>query len=137
LAHSPKEPAAERPELIMQWQVALAVYQHHFDLFLKAVFLYFAIVGALAGFIYKGNLPIASQKTLSVLIGLLSIVAMLGCWMSRQWVKKLRVLVDTVARELHIQEFPFNGALSVAGLFAWTAGALTILALINAYWFIR
>jgi len=120
-----------------QWKTALEVYRHHFDLFLKAVALYFAIVGALAGFIYRDNMPLASQKSLSILISLLSIVSILGCWLSRRYVKALQTLVDTIARELHIKDFPFTGALNITALFAWTSGVLVIIALFNAFWFIR
>lgn len=124
-------------DLMTQWKTALEVYRHHFDLFLKAVALYFAIVGALAGFIYRDNMPLASQKSLSILISLLSVVSLLGCWLSRRYVKTLQALVGSLARELHIQDFPFTGALNITSLFAWTSGALAIIALLNAFWFIR
>jgi hypothetical protein len=119
-----------------QWQTALEVYKHHFDLFIKAVALYFTIIGAAAGFMYRDNIPVTSQRALSILIGLLSAVAMLGCWVSYRYVKRLQEFVSAITSELQLKEFPFTGALAVTGLFAWTAGGLVVIALLNAVLFI-
>ncbi|HZF08423.1 MAG TPA: hypothetical protein VFE33_06490 [Thermoanaerobaculia bacterium] len=137
MSEKAQAPLPQRQELMAQWQTAMEVYKHHFDLFLKAVALYFAIVGAVAGFMYRDSFPLSSQRALSVLIAFLSVVTMMGCWMSFRYVKRLRDLVSALASDLRLKDFPFTGALSVSGLFSWTAGAIAVLALLNAFYFIR
>jgi hypothetical protein len=107
-----------RDALLEQWKTVMEIYRHHWDLFLKAVVLYFAILGGLAGFLFRESTAPAAQRGLSLLAAALSVITFIGCLMARAYVRRLQSFSDDLAQLLEMPKFPLSGALAVTGLFA-------------------
>src|ERR1035441_1669360 len=91
-------------------QMYLDVYKHHFDLFVKAVFLYFATMGATAGYVFAGSTTRGAKIAVLLVGAALSLVAECACVVSRRWVVAVDRRVAKFAEELGVESFPFNGA---------------------------
>jgi hypothetical protein len=87
---------------LRQMKMYVGVYKHHFDLFVKGVFLYLSAVGVIAG---------ESQVVLSAIASIGSVIAMFGCYVSRKWVIALEEAVNNLADQAGTERFSLLPAL--------------------------
>ena len=99
-----------------QLRLHLDVYRNHFELFVKAMGLYFAALGAIGGLMYRDGVSRSSQVAFSALIVSGSIIFLDGCIVSLRWVRDLEVSVRGAEMQLGIKPFPFSGANGVIGV---------------------
>ena len=109
------------------------VYKHHFDLFVKTVFLYFAAMGTAAGYVFRTSATLESKMAVCGVAAAVSIVAVVTCIVCQKWVLRLENTVTAMCIQLALLPFPFSGAKTmpiltavVGGCFALAAIALLI-----------
>ena len=109
------------------------VYKHHFDLFVKTVFLYFAAMGTAAGYVFRTSATPESKMAVCGVAAAVSIVAVVTCIVCQKWVLRLENTVTAMCIQLALLPFPFSGAKTmpiltavVGGCFALAAIALLI-----------
>lgn len=96
-----------------QMSMYVDVYKHHFDLFVKGVFLYFAVMGAAAGYVFGSATSRGSRIAVLLMASAISLVAQSACVVSRKWVRAVAMRVEKIAERLNIDAFPFDGAASI------------------------
>jgi hypothetical protein len=107
---------AERELLRAQLSSYLDVYKHHFDLFVKGVFGYFVVVGALTNFAFDEGQPVRRGVLFALTISIASVIAFFSCVISREWVKDLERAVRRITDALSGEPFPFSGAKGILGI---------------------
>lgn len=122
---------------LSQFKLYIDVYTRHFDIFLKGVIIYLALLGGVAGFIYHDNVTFGTKVTLSVMASILSLIMFVACLMSRLFLIDLKIIIDEVADELGIRRFPFSGAMGV--ILGATAGTVVfcVAGALNLYLLLR
>jgi len=111
-----QELQSDTRNLLEQLKLHLDVYKTHFDIFVKGTALYFAALGAIAGFMYRDGATQASQVALSSLVIGGSLTYLAGCVVSLRWVFELERSVREAEKRLGISPFPFSGAKGVIGM---------------------
>src|SRR2546425_12803203 len=99
-------PEALRAQLTMY----MDLYKHHFDLFVKAVVIYFAAMGAIAGYVFNDSLSSGTRVAVSSVAGIVSLLALVACVCSRRWVTTVEQHVTMMCRQLNLVPFPFSGS---------------------------
>lgn len=121
-----------RSDLLRAQLVAyLDVYKHHYDLFLKGVFLYLAASGAIAGYVFREGVAGAVRETLMLVACFGSLIFVFGCVGSRKWVGMMEERVNRICSELGVVDFPFYGAKYVVRGMAAVAALIGLAALTN------
>jgi hypothetical protein len=129
---SQREVAQQNENLLEQVKLHLDVYKTHFDLFVKAMALYFAALGAVAGFIYGKDANQASQA-LSIVIVIGSLAFLAGCVASYGWVKQVEESVRKAEDWLKIHPFPFSGAKGVITAMGVACAVFAVLAALKLF----
>lgn len=123
-AHADTEFLGTPSESLLRFQLDLyiGIYKHHFDLFIKGLLLYLAVVGASAGFMFRGDVSTQTQLLLASGVAGLSTLAVVGCIVSRRWVRDMDSTVSGITAALGISPLPFSGARRIATLMGVAAG---------------
>ena len=103
-------PEVDGQLLWKQLSLYLEIYKHHFDLFVKGTVVYLALLGAIAGYIFRAEATLASQAALSLFATAISTLAFVGCLVSGRWVAELEAVIGRIAHSLRVEPFPFSGA---------------------------
>jgi hypothetical protein len=119
--------ARQNDNLLEQVKMHLDVYKTHFDLFVKAMALYFAALGAVAGFMYGKDASQASQA-LAIVIVIGSLAFLVGCAASYSWVEQVEQSVRKAEKWLDIHPFPFSGAKGVIAAMGIACAVFAVLA---------
>ena len=131
---TPQETASDTAK--SQMQMYLDVYKHHFDLFVKAVFLYFATIGATAGYVFASSTTRGAKISVLLVGAALSVVAECACVVSRRWVMAVDQRVAKFAEELGVESFPFSGARNTTIVVQAVTSVFVVAALTSAGVFI-
>lgn len=109
------DPSPAHANTLEQLKLHLDIYKTHFDMFLKGTALYFAALGAIAGFLYRDGASRQSQIALSCVVVGGSITFLVACVAARAWVRELALSVRKAEEKLAMDPFPFSGAIGVIG----------------------
>ncbi len=110
------EPRRDPEALGKQVALYMDVYKHHFDLFVKGTAVYLAIVGTVAGLVFKDGTRLPLQVALCIFVMLISCVGGYACYWSDKWVCDLERVIRGMIEELEMEQFPFWGARRVVRL---------------------
>jgi membrane protein implicated in regulation of membrane protease activity len=110
------------------------VYKHHFDLFVKGVVIYFAAMGAIAGYVFNDTLNSGTRVAVSSVAGIFSLLAVLACLLSRRWVTIVERHVAMMCHQLGLAPFPFSGARHMTIITAILCGFIALGATANILW---
>jgi hypothetical protein len=103
--------ATPTPEQLQkQLELYLEIYKHHFDMYLKAVALYLAVLGGVLAYLFRAETSAADRRILASFIVLLSVGAVVGSLLSRRWVIDVQRIHHAIAADLGYPLFPFTGA---------------------------
>ena len=104
-------PAADRTKLISE-QVGrfIDLYKHHFDLFLKAVAGFLAVLGFIGNAVNGPQTSHQNRIVLAALMSVASIVALEGSVIAKQWVRLMRDKIKKLCDELQIEEPSMHSA---------------------------
>lgn len=91
----------------------LELYQQHFDLLIKGGALYFAILGAIAGYVFLETTSVMAQIALSLMGATFSAVLIVACVGLLSWISDLAKLVHGIQERLDTPRFSFSGAQTV------------------------
>lgn len=80
----------------------VSLYKHHFDLFFKALILYLAVVGAVAGYVFRPEIDAMTRAALSLFAFLCSGLAIFGCRLAEAWGANTEVQMARLAQALGI-----------------------------------
>lgn len=69
------------------FKIFVEIYKHHFDLWLKAYLAYLAIIGVVAGILFKPDTPIASRNFLIIFVAAISLLAVIAWIIGIVWIK--------------------------------------------------
>lgn len=116
-------------------KLLLDIYKHHFDLFLKAMLLYLAAVGAIASFIFSGASNSAAIVRLTLAFGIPcgSIIALVGCLVSNRWIMRVEKICNDLTDKLEVPLFPFSGARQVVRTMIAAIVAIAIAGVVNMW----
>ena len=94
-------------------RVVVDTYKHHFDLFVKGWILYFAVIGACASYLSKGDVSDALRGWAAVLIALFSLLGIQRCQPLWQWVHGVEETIAQLSIELGVPPLSLSGTKSV------------------------
>lgn len=98
-----------RIELLkMQITIYVDLYKSHFDFFIKGVIVYLAMVGAIAGYIFRSDITASTRYSLGALASLLSLIAFFATQTSIDWQKDTEKRIAVVSNELGIDPISFT-----------------------------
>jgi hypothetical protein len=108
----------------------LGVYKHHFELFLKGLALYLAIIGGTAAYLYRDGATRDARVALWLFLFLVSALAIAGCKVSLDWVSAIEGTVTRLSTAIGLEPFPLDGAKGAKGIVTMVMlGAMVVLAL--------
>lgn len=119
--------------LFSQFKLYIDVYTRHLDIFLKGVLLFLALIGGVAGFIYRENASSETQVALSVVACLLSLIMLTVCLKSMRFLIDLKKIVDEIADQLDIRRFPFSGVRGAIRGITVGAAVFCVASAVNLY----
>ena len=105
-----KEGASETDLLKLQLTMNMDLYKHHYDLFIKAVIIFLAFVGALVGYIFQTGTNEMTKCVMSLFIALSSITGFFAGFVSRSWVTSVEKNVTEATAKLGIVMPPVSSA---------------------------
>lgn len=118
-------PSSDRP--LKQYEVFMAVYQHHLDLIVKIFALYLTIVGSAVGVAFSRTILPQGGRALIGFAAALSVVAIMGLQQARAWGMSLRAEVRLLEDELEtVGHFPFTGPVALLDVFIVAAGVVFV-----------
>jgi hypothetical protein len=68
----------------------VGMYQHHYELFVKAMFFYFVAVGAIGSYVFRPEAGTAQQRWFLLTVISTSVASLVGCWISLRWWSAVR-----------------------------------------------
>ena len=107
-------------------KIYMETYKDHFSLFIKGMMIYFAILGALTGYIYREGMNQESKYAVSLFIISISVIVMFGCFLSLKWLASIKSLVDEITKAIDYSNFPFFGA-KMVGVLSMVAAILFLI----------
>jgi len=108
----------------------MGVYKHHFELFLKGVAIYVALIGGSVAYGFHRDATPEIRSILMTFLAAVSVLAIYGCWTSFSWVSEIEVVIKRVSASISSEPIPLWGAKRIVS--AVLAGAVLVLAL-SAY----
>jgi hypothetical protein len=124
--HVQLEPSSD--QLQKQLELYLDIYKHHFDIYLKAVALYLAVLGATLAYLFRAETKDADRAILALFIVFLSVGAVAGSLFSRRWVVDVQRIHHGISSHLGYPPFPFTGAIRVVTLITSLCGLVGVAA---------
>ena len=107
-------------------------YKHHFDIFIKGGLIYFAIIGAITGYVFRQELTELTKYALVFFIAAFSVITAIGCLTSMYWLAQVKSRVHELNKALGMVAFPFDGAKWV-GILMLAAALIFFVASIAAF----
>jgi hypothetical protein len=109
----PAAPDVERMRIQTECLKAyIDAYKHHFDLFAKSWFLYFAIVGAVGSYLAKDDTSPHLQLAAAVLIATLSLGGIQRCQPLARWLDETEASLVQLSDRVGVPAFSLRGARS-------------------------
>jgi hypothetical protein len=127
------EPASRDQVFLKQMELFLEIYRHHLELLIKAVVVYLAIVGAAAGYVFREGTTPGSKAALSMVVAILSMVALVGCHWAVGWVKGFNGTVDRIADRLAAERFSFSGLSMMLRIVECLCGVIAAACIVNTW----
>lgn len=112
------------------------IYKTHFDLFVKGVALYLAIVGAIAGLIFQPSATGTTRSALALFVGLCSGLGVAGSRIGIAWTRAAQADMDQISDALGITRLSLIPASRIATLALTLSSCLLALSIFAAGWFI-
>lgn len=112
-------------------QFYLDAYKHHFDLFIKGALIYFAIIGFIAGYVFRKEMSEITRYALVFFIAAFSVITAFGCVTSLSWLAQVKSRVHELNKAVGMAAFPLDGAKWI-GRLVLAAAALFFIASIVA-----
>jgi hypothetical protein len=109
--------SATRPELTDQIKACLDLYTKHHDLYMKAISLSLAILGAVSGYMYSSQVLPGSRPALSAFLAFTSTMMSIGSCIYFVWVREIDALCRHLTAELGLRPYPFSVTLNSTRLF--------------------
>jgi hypothetical protein len=102
-------PNADRTKLISdQLGRLIHLYEHHFDLLLKAVAGLLAVLAFVGSSLVNHQTSVGMRIVLAALMSLTSLFGLIGVIISKRWVVSLRRRVHNLCEELQIEDPPIH-----------------------------
>jgi hypothetical protein len=98
---------------LSKWQIGvyMETYRHHWEIFIKAVILYFAVIGSVVGYVFGVSAAShSSRRVLALAASIVSVFAMWCCVVSYAWVSYLERLLEQAWRSLGLEPFSLLAA---------------------------
>jgi len=111
------------------------VFQHHWDTYLKAHALLYSVIGAIAGYVFKPDIPAAQRTVLICLVIAAAATAVLGGLSCFRWVVEFEAEMHKLEAILGGARFPFSGTRRVITLFSAASGVFLIVGIAALFWF--
>ncbi len=132
---SVRQELPRREILLSQLDIYLGIYKQHFDMAFKGVVLYLAVSGVFAGYLFKEGLSKNLKISLCLVIVFGSIIAIIAlALVCKKWVSKIEQVVNSITKELEIEQFPFSGARNTTNVMISVASFLGIIGLATLFW---
>lgn len=96
----------------------MQMYQHHYELFLKALFFYFAAVGAIGSYVFRPEASAEQQRWFLVTVICTSVASLVGCWISLRWWFAIKGATDRLCAHLELEPLPLFASKYLIALFA-------------------
>ncbi len=123
--------ASDMEAQVRQYEVFMAVYQHHMDLIVKIMALYLTLVGTCVGVGFSHTMTPEGRIALLLFAAGLSLVALLGFWQARIWGFSLRSEVQLLEQQAEfLGKFPFTGPLAMLSVFIGASVVVLVLSLL-------
>jgi hypothetical protein len=113
----------------------LEAFNDRYDLFVKAVGLYIAIVGAVVGYITQ-DVGSPTKVGLSAFVAVSSVAALYACFVCWRWVRIVEKNVESISKRVGVLLPPLYDARMVQGIAATVFGcvlAASLMSLIYEY----
>ena len=128
-------PANSDASLLKQYEIVIGVYQHHFELLVKALAVYLALVGALVGYTFQKDVEPVVKTVLLLFVSLTSVVGVGALVCVRSWLHELGCLKGLLESNLGLYAFPFSAARRISLAIVILVALIGIAALIVAFSF--
>ena len=114
---------AENQLLVLQIRIIVDVYKHHHEFAAKAATFYLVATGFLAGYILRPEVTRAARYVLVGVVVLASILAIVGCHITKRWLDRLTKDVQGMAENIPLSGVDLfaqgRNSLLVAEVAAW------------------
>jgi hypothetical protein len=91
-----------------QLNMYMDLYKHHYELYIKGMVIWLAVIGALAGYIFRPDIDMSTKCALSVFISVCSINAFFGGVLSKRWVNRTEEALAEIWAGLGIKPYRFT-----------------------------
>ena len=79
------------------FKVFVEIYKHHFELWLKAYLAYLAIMGVVAGILFKPETPLDSRKFLVLFVVTVSLLSVVAWSIGLVWLRQFEKTIDQLS----------------------------------------
>lgn len=111
----------------------LEAFNHRYDLFVKAVGLYIAIVGAVVGYVTR-DVGSPTKIGLSVFVAVSSVAALYACFVCWRWVRIVEKEVEAISKQVGVLPPPLYDARMVKAIAATVFGFVLAASLISLFY---
>ena len=104
------KPDATLTVVLEQLKLYFDLYKHHWDLYLKAHVLFYAVVGALGGYLSKAEVTSHERTLLTSAMAVGACVACIASAIGLQWLKTIQFIVQSLEARLGALHYSFEAA---------------------------
>lgn len=79
------------------FKVFIDIYKHHFDLWLKAYLAYLAIIGVVAGILFRPETPSDSRQFLVLFVVTVSLLSVIAWVIGLAWIRQFEKILDQLS----------------------------------------
>jgi hypothetical protein len=87
----------------------LDMYRFGYELFVKAMFFYFAAVGAVGSYVFRADSSRSQQYWFLIIVICTSLAASVGCSITLKWWNSIAGAVDRSCSQLGVETIPIRG----------------------------
>jgi len=102
------EPATAQDLCERQLDRYLNMYRFGYELFVKAMFFYFAAVGAIGSYVFRADASRSQQYWFLVIVIFTSLAASVGCSVTLRWWDAIASAIDDCCRKLGFGSMPIR-----------------------------
>lgn len=118
---TPKEKTQDYPqsspnEKILNFQILMDLYKHHWDLFLKGFAFYLLGCSIVSGYTVSQHVEVLQQYFCGAAISGASVFAFWGTNVSQKWLKHVVSEMQNFARKYDILVFKFDGPIQILNI---------------------
>lgn len=102
----------------------LSVYQHHYELFIRGMFFYFAAIGAVASYVFRPEASTEQQRYFMLVVIFTSSMTIIGCVVSLCWWSAINRRVAQMCEQLSIPSVPLFAPKYIVSLVMFSSVAV-------------